>query len=267
MDMDVIMTGASRGIGAALARALPASVRLHAVARDRRALEELARERPGTTVHVADLSCVEEAARVGSELAGAVSEATLVHNAGVWPAKRELVGGLERAFVVNCLAPLALQRPLLERRRLRRILVIGAGLMVKGRFDAARTPTGADFSWFRTYASTKLAFAAAMRDVARAHPDVDVAVIHPGVVRTDLGARGGLLGWLVARVKRRWETPERCAERLVRVLARDRWSPSPGEARWFFEDRERPWPEIVEQAAPAVRAALAAEGGGRGATS
>jgi hypothetical protein len=65
----------------------------------------------------------------------------------------------------------ALQAPLVERGLLARILVIGAGLMKLGRFDPERTPSGDDFSWFRTYASTKLAFAAAMRDVARDHPE------------------------------------------------------------------------------------------------
>jgi hypothetical protein len=170
-----------------------------------------------------------------------------------------LVEGLERAYVVNCLGPLALQRPLLERGRLGRILVIGAGLMVKGRFDAALTPTGADFSSVRTYCSTKLAFAVAMRDVARAHAEVDIAVVHPGVVGTDLGARPGMIGWLLKRVKRRWETPEVCAARLVRLLSQERWSP-PGEARWFMEETSAPWPEVVEASTPAVRAALAAAG-------
>jgi short-subunit dehydrogenase len=254
--MDLILTGASRGIGRALALALPGSVRVHAIARDRAALDALAAERPGTVVYVADLASVADAARVGAALAEAVADATLVHNAGVWPEKRELVGGLERSFVVNCLAPLALQRPLRERGRLARILVIGAGLMVKGRFDAARTPTGADFSWYRTYASTKLAFAVAMRDVARAHPTIDVAVMHPGIVQTDLGARRGALGWIVARLKRGLETPERCAARIVRVLERERWSASAGDAPWLIEETERPWPAVADAAAPAVRSAL-----------
>ena len=47
-----------------------------------------------------------------------------------------------------------------------------------------------------------LCFALAMRDVAAAHPELDVVVLHPGVVRTDLGARTGPLGWLLSLVKR-----------------------------------------------------------------
>ena len=98
------------------------------------------------------------------------------------------------------------------------------------RFDAERTPRGLDFSSLRTYANTKLCFAVAMRDVAAQHPEVDVVVMHPGVVRTDLGARPGLLGWLLDRIKRGWESPETCAERLARVLSKERWSP-PADAR------------------------------------
>ena len=252
--MDLILTGASRGIGRALALALPADVRLHALARDRAALDDLARKRPGTVVHVVDLASRADAARVGRAL-DVEPGAVLVHDAGLWPSRREIVDGVERAFAVNCLGPLALQEPLLAAKKLARVLVVGAGLMIKGRFDARRTPVGDDFSWMRTYASTKLAFAVAMRDVARDHPDVDVAVVHPGVVRTDLGNRGGPLGWLVRLAKRSWESPETCAARLARILARPRWS-APGDARWFVLEDEQPWPAIVSASASAVREAL-----------
>jgi NAD(P)-dependent dehydrogenase (short-subunit alcohol dehydrogenase family) len=194
-----------------------------------------------------DLSSLAEARALGQRLADVAGEgATLVHNAGLWPAKRELgADGLERAFVVNHLAPLLMQRPLLDANRLRRVMVVSAGLIVKGRFDAARTPRGEDFSAFRTYCTTKLCFALATRDVAAAEPALDVVVLHPGVVNTDLGARPGLLGKLLSFVKRRWEAPDVCAARLARILSRDRWSPS-GEARWMFEETEQPWPEVAE---------------------
>lgn len=261
--MQVIVTGASRGIGRALVLALPPSADVVALARDGGALASLAAARPRTSTRTVDLSSRADAVRVGRALATDLADLasdepiTLVHNAGLWPSERVLAGGLERAFVVNCVAPLDFQRPLLAHPRLTRILVIGAGLMVKGRFDAARTPTGDDFSWFRTYASTKLAFAVAARDLARERPDLDVAVVHPGVVRTELGARPGLLGWLTDRIKRRWESPDACAERLARLAACERWS-EPGEAQWFVEESREPWPAVVSEAAPDVRRALAA---------
>lgn len=257
---DLVLTGASRGIGRALALALPEDVTLHAVARDGAALDALAAVRPRVTPHVLDIASREDAARLGEALAASLRQgAVLVHCAGVWPPRLELHDGLERAFLVNCGGPLALEGPLLGRGALARVLVIGAGLMVKGRFSAEETPYGADFSVFRTYASTKLAFAVATRDRARAHPDVDFAVVHPGVVNTDLGARDGVLGRLLALVKRRWESPEACATRLARLLALPRWSRG-GEATWFFEEEAQPWPHEVAAATPEVRRALDALG-------
>lgn len=240
--------------------ALPPGMTVHVLARDEERLASLVAGRPNTVPHVVDLSSRESASAAGEKLARSTDGSEpvlLVHNAGLWPSKRTTVGGLERAFVVNCVAPLAFQAPLLP--KLARILVIGAGLMSKGRFDADRTPIGADFSWMRTYASTKLAFAVAVREIARGQPHLDVAVVHPGVVRTDLGARSGLLGWLVARVKQRWESPEACAERLARLVLRERLA-SPGEARWFVEENEEPWPAVVDESRLEVLRALAAVG-------
>lgn len=258
--MDWIVTGASRGIGAALVRVLAgrasATDRFYVLARDVERLRGFASAAEVIPLQL-DLSRVEAARRVGDELATRVAPgATLVHNAGLWPSRRELVDGVEAAFAVNCLGPLAFQAPLLAAGRLARVLVVGAGLMVKGRFDADKTPTGADFSVIRTYCTTKLAGAAAMRDVARAHPQVDFAVIHPGVVNTELGDRRGLLGWLLRLAKRRLESPETCARRLADVLARPRWETTPGEAPWFFEAEVQPWPDVVERDAAAVRAVV-----------
>jgi NAD(P)-dependent dehydrogenase (short-subunit alcohol dehydrogenase family) len=133
----------------------------------------------------------------------------LVHNAGIWPARRELTAdGYERAYALNHLGPLALQAPLLAAGKLSRVLVISAGLIAAGRIDPEKTPSGADFSALRTYASTKRAFAEATRGLAAQHPDVDFLVVHPGVVRTELGARPGLLGRVLSLVKRRWKRPK-----------------------------------------------------------
>ncbi|WP_338866744.1 SDR family NAD(P)-dependent oxidoreductase [Myxococcus stipitatus] len=253
---DLILTGASRGIGAALARALAKSreYRLILVARDRPRLEALAsaiqKDGGEAIVVTGDLSTLSGARALGQRLVEQVTPgATLVHNAGIWPSRRELtVDGFETGFAVNHAAPLLMQQALLEAKRLRRILLVSAGLLVKGRFDAARTPIGEDFSSLRTYCDTKLGFALEMRDVAATHPELDVLVLHPGVVRTDLGARTGPIGWVLSLVKRGWETPEVCAERLSRILAKERWSP-PGQAHWYVEEAEQPWPPVTEDAA------------------
>ncbi len=255
---DVIITGASRGIGRALALELSEpGRRLLLTARDGARLASLASEiaaRGGVALpFAADMADRDEAALLGDRLAGVVEPgATLVHNAGIWPVTREIVkGGLEASFALNHVGGLSLQRPLLASRRIARVMVVSAGLIAKGRFDPARTPSGGDFSRLRSYANTKLCFAVAMRDVAAAHPEIDFVVLHPGVVRTALGDSSGLLGALLGFIKKRWEAPEVCAKRLARILARDRWSP-PGEARWLMEEREAPWPAPADD--PRIRA-------------
>ncbi|MDY7228918.1 SDR family NAD(P)-dependent oxidoreductase [Hyalangium rubrum] len=253
---DLILTGASRGIGHSLALALAErrDDRLVLVARDRARLDALVtavEQKGGRAIAVpGDLSSLSEARALGQRLVEVVTPgATLIHNAGLWPSKRVLTPeGFETAFTVNHLAPLMMQKALLDAERLRRIMVVSAGLIFKGRFDAARTPTGGDFSGIRTYCNTKLCFALAMRDIAAAYPAIDVVVLHPGVVRTDLGARSGPIGWLLSLAKRSWEAPEVCAARLARILARERWS-SPGEARWLVEEAEQSWPPVAEDEA------------------
>lgn len=257
--MDWIVTGASRGIGRSLALALGSRAapedRLFALARSSETLAALAGQISSCeAVPLAvDLSRVDAARAAGEQLAMKLRDgATLIHNVGVWPTKLELVDGVELGFAVNCLGPLAIQAPLLAAGKLARVLVVSAGLIIKGRFDPDATPTGADFSALRTYCTTKLAGAVAMREAARLHPDVDFAIVHPGVVNTDLGDGSGLLAWLIRQVKRRWESPDTCAARLVGLLARERWQTQPGHAPWFFEAEQQPWPTAVERDAVAV---------------
>ena len=258
---DVVITGASRGIGRALALELATrGDRLVLTARDRERLTALvaAIEAKGGRAQAVpgDLSTVRGAVELGKRLSEDLEPgATLVHNAGLWPARRVLNDdGLESAFVVNHLAGVALVRELLGAKRLARVLVVSAGLIAMGRFDPERTPTGEDFSSLRTYATTKLCFAITARRLAAAHPEVDFVVLHPGVVRTDLGARPGVLGTLLSLGKLTLESPEKCAQRLARILARDRWSP-PGDPKWLEEEAEKPWPEAAcdEGAREAVR--------------
>lgn len=265
---DLILTGASRGIGRALALALAApGLHMTLLARDGAALAAVAAEvrarGAGVAVAVCDLNDVAAAAAAGAALVDVARGAVLVHNAGLWPSRRELVrtawGAFERAYVVNHLAPLALQQPLLAQPgALARVVVVSAGLIALGRFQPAKTPVGEDFSSLKTYAHTKLCFAAASRVVARAHPSVDVVALHPGVARTDLGTRGGLLGAVLKLVKRNWEDPAITGARVARVMSQP--ERTPGVARYFVEETPAPWPSSAVAAEVDVAGAARALG-------
>lgn len=248
----IVLTGASRGIGAALVSALAAPDRhLILLGRDTIALDEVAaRARAAgarTTPVPLDLRIEEAVSATAARLVDELpTDTTLVHGAGIWPSRRVVdAAGLEEAYVVNHRSALLLQGPLLRAGRLARILDVGAGLMALGRPHADRTPTGADFSRLRTYCTTKLYRSVAMRLTAAEHPELDVLVVHPGVVDTGLGITTGPLGAVLRLVKRRWERPETCGRRLAAILAEPpRWSPS-GQADYRWEAAPADWPGVA----------------------
>ncbi|MBM9460822.1 SDR family NAD(P)-dependent oxidoreductase [Nocardioides sp. zg-536] len=115
-DRRVVVTGASSGIGAALARELAGrGARVVLVARTRSALEALAADLPHAEVVCGDLSTSEGCTRVADEvLAGGVPD-VVVHNAGAgrWLAVDETPAGEAAAMMaVPYLAAFELTRAL-----------------------------------------------------------------------------------------------------------------------------------------------------------
>ncbi|MDI1446856.1 SDR family NAD(P)-dependent oxidoreductase [Polyangium sp. 6x1] len=225
----VVVTGGNRGIGRAVARELitrGCRVVLHARdrARGERALEELRGAGPGeVTLVTGDLSTKRGIRETADAILAACPRIdVLIHNAGLWPSERILnEDGLEMAFVVNHLAPFMLNH-LLEARLVEsrsRVVQVSAGLYVKGRPDLEKTPTGEDFQPLGTYPTTKLCnlllvprFAARWKERGPT-----ILALHPGVIRTGLGDRKGMLGRLLRVVKRLWKSPEEGARPVVRL--------------------------------------------------
>jgi NADP-dependent 3-hydroxy acid dehydrogenase YdfG len=178
----VLVTGASRGIGAAIARAFAArGATLGLVARGRDALEELARELPGEghAILTADVSDADEVAAALAEF-GDVD--VLVANAGLThyrPFAEQPLDEVRQMNDVNWLGTLHTVRAALPRmieRRSGHIVVVSSGGGVRGFPHAA------------VYNGTKAAqrgFAEALRHEL-AGTGVSVTTVYPGEVETSL---------------------------------------------------------------------------------
>jgi NAD(P)-dependent dehydrogenase (short-subunit alcohol dehydrogenase family) len=180
----VLLTGASRGIGAAIARALIANgVRLAVVGRDRRTLEavvgrgsehaviEVDLERPAEAV-----ACVDRAADVLGGLDGFVSCAGIVEYAGVSAISPQ---SIERQLAVNLVAPLLLgQRAggVMQRAS------GGAMLFIASTLGLKPVPLTA------VYSASKAALISVARSLAieLAGSAIRVNAIAPGVVDTEM---------------------------------------------------------------------------------
>ncbi len=192
-----LITGASSGIGAAFARALPAETDLLLGGRDRAALDRLAGElaRPGRRVEpvAADL-----ATAAGRETVIAAAQAfepdLLVNNAGfgVLAPMIDNDAAVEHDMVaVNCLAVVELTRALVPGMIARAADHRRAGLII-----VSSTVAFAPLPFMATYAATKafdLFLGAALAEELRGRP-IDVLALCPGGTDTAFAARAGTPG-------------------------------------------------------------------------
>jgi NAD(P)-dependent dehydrogenase (short-subunit alcohol dehydrogenase family) len=180
----VLLTGASRGIGAAIARALLArGVRLAVVGRDRAALEALVGAGGEHAVLVADLAdraqvtpIAERAAAGLGGLDGFVSCAGVVEYA---PIDAISAASLERQLAVNFTAPF-----MIAQGAANRIAAHGGGAMlfVSSTLAIAPAPHTA------AYAASKAALGSLVRSLALelGPRSIRVNALAPGVVDTDM---------------------------------------------------------------------------------
>jgi NAD(P)-dependent dehydrogenase (short-subunit alcohol dehydrogenase family) len=233
MPRTIVITGANRGIGLAVVRALAnhrdaSSLRIVMLCRDvaggARARDALAQATSAELVLVPgaldNVRAIRESADKLDQACASID--VLIHNAGIWPARlARNEDKLEQAFVVNHLAPFLLNRRLEHKLAASkaRIVQVSAGIYVKGKVDIQRTPTGDDFSALTTYANTKLCNLLLLARFAQRFEPLGVTInaVHPGVIRTGLGDRNDLLGLVLKLVKRLWKAPEQAAPPIVRL--------------------------------------------------
>jgi NAD(P)-dependent dehydrogenase (short-subunit alcohol dehydrogenase family) len=181
--MKALITGASRGLGLALAGALAREGwELVLDARDGSALEKAGPD--GSTVIAGDVA---DPAHRAALVAAAEGLDLLVNNAstlGVTPLPA-LSGypldALEHAFAVNTLGPLALIQGVLPVLRERR------GAIVNISSDAAREP----YEGWGGYGATKAALEQLSNVLAAEEPGISVWCVDPGEMRTAMLAAAG----------------------------------------------------------------------------
>jgi NADP-dependent 3-hydroxy acid dehydrogenase YdfG len=173
-----LVTGASRGIGAAIARALAPGYDLLLGGRDTAALQALADELPGARPWPVELT---DAAAVAEAVAGIERLDALVHSAGIGLLGTVAETSAEtwrRQFDVNVVAVAELTRLLLPALRAAhgRVVLLNSGSGLTARAGWA------------SYAASKFAlraFADALREEEAPH-GVRVTSVHPGRVDTDM---------------------------------------------------------------------------------
>lgn len=219
-----LVTGASRGIGAAIARALDrAGARVALNAREAGSLHSTAAGLTHSPVvlpgDLSDPTVPGRLARQAEEALGGVD--VLVNNAAVAvraPIDELDAAMLDRLFAVNVRAPLLLVAAVVPGMRARRS---GAIVNLSSVSGIRGTPRRA------AYAATKGALDAASRSLAiELGPDgIRVNCVAPGVVDTDLWAANKRVPGVVAEIEgqtplRRWAQPEDVADVVV-FLASD----------------------------------------------
>lgn len=222
--LNAVVTGASRGIGEASARALDrAGARVALVARGNQQLQDVAKELTHDPVVVAaDLGQVEAPAAVASQVLEAFGHVdVLVNNAATaarLPTSDTDAAIIDNLLAVNVRAPLLLTAALVPS-----MVGRGRGSIINLSSVSALTGTPRRAA----YAASKGALDAATRSLAieLGPSGIRVNSVAPGVVDTAMWAKNKTIPGVVDTIEsqtplRRWATPEDIADVIV-FLASD----------------------------------------------
>jgi NAD(P)-dependent dehydrogenase (short-subunit alcohol dehydrogenase family) len=226
----IVATGATSGIGEVAALELAGmGARVVIVARDedraKATMRKLESKAPGLghRVHLADLSSMAEARRVGTAIAASEPRIdVLINNAGAMFAERRVTPeGLELTFALNHMAYFVLTQALREK------LIASAPARIVSTASTAHQGASLDFNdlqsakgygGLKVYGRSKLANILFTRELARrlAGTGVTANCLHPGVVATRFGdASGGWAGRVIPLLRPFFLSPEKGADTIV----------------------------------------------------
>ncbi len=213
-----IVTGASSGIGLWTAAGLAkAGAHVVMVCRNPKRGEEaktfvsrLGGPTPDLVLaDFADLKAVEDAAVTIS--AGYPQIHILVNNAGLFSLNRELTkDGYEMTFAVNHLAPFLFTNKLLpalersgEQNRHARIVTVASAAANRATIELRDLMSTRRYNMLGVYGQSKLANILFTKELARRLPPRPISTncLHPGVVGTQIGNKGGMAGLVWSAIK------------------------------------------------------------------
>jgi NAD(P)-dependent dehydrogenase (short-subunit alcohol dehydrogenase family) len=226
----IVATGATSGIGEVAALKLAGmGARVVIIARDegraKATMRKLESAAPGLghRAHLADLSSMAEARRVGAAIAGSEPRIdVLINNAGAMFAERRVTPeGLELTFALNHMAYFVLTQALRERLAASapaRIVSTASNAHSGASLDFDDLQSAKGYSGFKVYGRSKLANILFTRELARrlAGTGVTTNCLHPGFVATRFGdSAGGWTSLLIPLLKTFALSPEKGADTIV----------------------------------------------------
>ncbi len=233
----ILVTGANAGIGKETARALAgAGATVVLSGRNPKSLKTAVQEIRTVTGSdrvdslTADLSAMRSVVGLARAFAARHDRLdVLIHNAGVILSERRLtMDGFETTFAVNHLAPFVLTRELLlllkESAPSRIVTVSSTAHRRVAGLDFEDLMSERDYRPFHVYGKSKLANILFTRALSRRLEGTWITAncLHPGVIRTRLGASGdltGILKWGWRLIQPFLTGPRRGAETTVYLAA------------------------------------------------
>jgi retinol dehydrogenase-12 len=192
-----VVTGASRGIGFEIARALAnQGARVLLVGRDRQrcnlAVDRILRENGNASVDyiLADLSSQKEVREVASLLRQYARLDVLINNVGAsFPLRRESADGVEMTFALNHLSHFLLTNLLIETLRASdqaRVVNVSSFLHARGQMNFEDLEYRRGYNGLQAYAQAKLANMLFTYELARRLDGTGITVnaLNPGFVAT-----------------------------------------------------------------------------------
>jgi NAD(P)-dependent dehydrogenase (short-subunit alcohol dehydrogenase family) len=220
-----IVTGASGGIGlwtaAGLAKANAHVILICRNAERGAAAKDFIARAGGRAVELilADFSDLNAVRKAGLEIAERYPQIhILVNNAGLFSRKRELTkDGYETTFAVNHLAPFLFTNTVLPaldgggtRERHARIVTVASAAADRASLQIGDLMSARHYRMFGAYSQSKLANILFTKELARRLPPRPVSAncLHPGVVATRIGNKGGIGGLVWSAMKPFLTSPE-----------------------------------------------------------